>query len=231
MLLKSTDRCNPNIRAYYPMSREELDVPAIPHFRVSAEMASDAPFPIPAPHMRGSSPSQSASFTIASRLLPVPISPSHGSSATPVEQSDGRFPPIGTPDLTSKPTNAPSNTDVRFAPKASIHNPTLEEMARDAFPPGQSPLSGLPSDNATESKANDYPYWVVALVQIAIGTLLVILVVKFANVVRESTDFAPRQVLVPAQPDSSFASGSSRVSLLGNSKTSGQATPLRPYGF
>ncbi len=222
------------------MPREELEVPGIPHFRVSAEVALDSPPLIPSPHidLRTKSESESASFTIATRSLTVPNqatvpnNPTHGSPFTaPIVQPVSPVPETDIPAVATEPPNKRAHADVRFVANAFVLNPTLEEMAREAFPPGQSPLSVLPSENANEAKANDYPYWVVALVQIAIGTLLVILVVKFANIVRESTDFTPRQVLVPARPDSRFASESSRVSLLGNSKTSGNATPLRPYGF
>ncbi|MDP1563631.1 MAG: hypothetical protein Q8M16_19805 [Pirellulaceae bacterium] len=205
------------------MTRDELNVPGIPHIRLSAIDATDSVTRIPSPHVVAWNDSQThtAGFTVATRSMPVPEIPV-AESPVPQVNSSGF----------SVPVESQVETDVRFVTRSSAKQPSLEEMALQAFHPGQSPLiGGVPSHSNIAKKGSDYPYWVVACVQIVIGTLLIILVVKFANLVRESTDFAPREVRMRTQPASSLEAERSRVSLLGLSEPSRQSTPFRPYGF
>lgn len=110
--------------------------------------------------------------------------------------------------------NAPTGPDVCFAARVTTQpSPSLAEMAAVAFPPGQIPWEShsvgprsRPQDGAaalssggvdlatslaaatrrSRTTSASYPYWLVALIQIFIGTMLVIMVVKFANTQRES---------------------------------------------
>lgn len=223
MSLKTTEPRHRNSLDYFPMTRDELDVPGIPHIRLSAIDTTDSITRIPSPHIasRNDSQTHTAGFTVATRSTPVPQIPIPESTVTQIGSSV--FP---------APVESPLETDVRFVTRSRGKQPSLEEMALQAFPPGQSPLNGgVSSPSNIAKKGKDYPYWLVACVQIVIGTLLVILVVKFANLVRESTDFAPREVRMLTSPDSRLDSERSRVSLLGHSEPSRQSTPFRPHGF
>lgn len=230
MSLKTVDPRHQDLGEFFLMTREELSAPTIPHIRLASLVATEVRKSVPTPHI-GSTPaieSHHAAFTVAARSLPAPDSPPNSSPTSPPIHSSGQ-PMVSVPIDSS--IDSPIDSDVRFVTRASRNQPSLEEMALQAFVPGQSPLLSPAATPASQAKPKDYPYWVVALVQVVIGTLLVILVVKFANLVRESSDFAPRQVLVPDPSDSSQVSERSRISLLGQSETSRQTKPFHPYGF
>jgi hypothetical protein len=229
MSLKTADPRHQDLGEFFPMTRDELSVPTIPHIRLATPVATDFRKSVSAPHI-GMTPATEphhAAFTVAARSLSVPDSTLNSSIGTssPIPSSGQPLVPV------------PIDSDVCFVTRASRNQPSLEEMARQAFAPGQSPLlspgaaPAVQVTPATQAKSKDYPYWVVALVQVVIGTLLVILVVKFANLMRESSEYAPRQVLAPNPSDSSRTSERSRVSLLGQSDTSRQTKPFQPYGF
>lgn len=223
MSLKTTEPRHRNSLEYFPMTRDELDVPGIPHIRLAPIDSTDSVTRVPSPHIASRSDSQphAAGFTVATRSTPGRQIPVQESTVTQIGASV--FP---------VPVESALETDVRFVTRSRAKQPSLEEMALQAFAPGQSPLNGgVPSPSNIATKGKDYPYWLVACVQIVIGTLLVILLVKFANVVRASTDFAPREVRIHTSPDSSFDSERSRVSLLGHREPSRQSTPFRPHGF
>jgi hypothetical protein len=122
-------------------------------------------------------------------------------------------------------------SDVRFATRNMSNGRGLAEMtpAELRSAPSLSLASSEPS--TSQSKRDDYPYWVVALIQIVIGTIFVILVVKFATLIRESTESPSRQVLVPTPSDEPAPSVISQVSWLGNSQTSTSSLQSPANGF
>lgn len=217
MAVRSTPATRPttagdSIDDYFPLTREQLQAPAIPRVRLSLG---------PAPPTSASAPSPAAltpharEITIAarSRATPqagttAPASPSHSSPTTAI-----RVDAAATGHLGAAHAGFP---DVRFAPRTTEPaSPSLAEMAAVAFPPGQVPWAASPAESQAKPQTDepthgaftwggdlsialaaatrrsrqasgDYPYWVVALIQILIGTILVIMVVNFANARRET---------------------------------------------
>lgn len=237
MTTKTATSRNHNLSEFFPMTREELAVPSIPHIRLTAPEAPENRGSIPTPHAGNwaTSPVYTTAFTVAARSSTASnqADTTH-SSAVPVPA-----PSVPAPARLPQPTRiesipvatSPIGSDVRFVTRSRPGQPTLEEMAREAFSPGESPFVGTSDKSDLATQTREYPYWAVALVQIAIGTLLVILVVKFANLMRESTDFAPQQVLTPAAANSNVSSDHSRVTYLDPSESSHPPTPSRPNGF
>ncbi len=141
--------------------------------------------------------------------------------------------------------------DVRFAPRTTEPaSPSLAEMAAAAFPPGQVPWEASPakptSDTADATSrmftsgggdfsialaaatrrsrpaSGDYPYWIVALIQILIGTILVIMLVNFANARRETATTAAPTAAQPEPGETGLQiSWMGRTAIPGNTNSAG----------
>jgi hypothetical protein len=123
-------------------------------------------------------------------------------------------------------------------------------MAAAAFPPGQVPWEASPakptSDTADATSrmftsgggdfsialaaatrrsrpaSGDYPYWIVALIQILIGTILVIMLVNFANARRETATTAAPTAAQPEPGETGLQiSWMGRTAIPGNTNSAG----------
>jgi hypothetical protein len=232
MTTKTATSRNQNLSEFFPMTREELAITSIPHIRLAAPEAPENRGSIPTPHAGNWATSQgyTTAFTVAARS---------GTASNQADNTHSSAVPVPAPSRSPQSARiesipvmtSPIGSDVRFVTRSRPGQPTLEEMAREAFSPGESPFIGTSDKSGLATQTREYPYWAVALVQIAIGTLLVILVVKFANLMRESTDFAPQQVLTPAAANSNVSSDHSQVTYLDPSESIHPPTPSRPNGF
>jgi hypothetical protein len=73
-----------------------------------------------------------------------------------------------------------------------------------------------------------YPYWLVALVQIILGTLLVILLVKFTQLIKDSSQ-SPSQSRASVAPDA--GPWQPRISLLGKADQPSHPALPDPWGL
>jgi len=219
MAVRSTPATRPttagdSIDEYFPLTREQLQAPAIPRVRLSLGATGPTPAVTPAPDTR---PRHSPATTIAARTRSEtqaratgPASPAHASLPADI-RIDAAVPGHLGAAHSAFSVDSP---DVRFAARTAAQAPpSLAEMAAVAFPPGQVPWETSPTKaHANHSEptggsfasssgvsnvsaavprrprtvTSAYPYWMVALIQILIGTLLVIMVVRFANARRET---------------------------------------------
>ncbi len=265
MAVRSTPATRPttagdSIDEYFPLTREQLQAPAIPRVRLSlGPTPASAPSPAAkTPHARESTvAARSRAETPAGATRPA--SPSHSSQTTTVNRFDAATTGhlatghLATGHLATghsatghlsaaKSAVSAVSADVRFAPRTTEPaSPSLAEMAAAAFPPGQVPWEASPVNSQSNAKshtadsthgaftsggdlsialaaatrrsrqaAGDYPYWIVALIQILIGTILVIMVVNFANSRRETAATA-----APPAAQTAPAESGLRISWLG----------------
>ena len=170
--------------AFYPLTREQLAVPSVPLFRLqradrpaadgaategphavfSRETTSD--FPVSSPERTGV-PTQ----TSVGNATPESIKPASTALPRSFETRQLRYDP---PEVSS---GFEARPDVRFVIKSAPQINPIKPI-RSVKPVGPAVSEG----------AGQYPYWFTALVQIIIGTIVVILLVKFANLVRESVE-------------------------------------------
>ncbi|MBL8889425.1 MAG: hypothetical protein JNL67_05570 [Planctomycetaceae bacterium] len=205
---------NEVISDYFPMTREELGVPAVPMIRLGGTEDADHSRTVPQPHATFSADKaqRSSEFTVAAR-----------------SRSNTITEPTTSPALKSLPDGAPGH-DVRFVVRQKDREPSLAEMAQAAFPEGASPL--LPSSSSVVvPQSRDYPYWLVALFQIVLGTMVVILVVKFANLIRESTSGPTRQVMVPNQMQTEEPLESRTATWVGSREIGNSGSEAPGYGY
>lgn len=205
---------NEVISDYFPMSREELGVPAIPLIRLGAAEVTESSRTVPQPHAIFSTekPQRTAEFTVAARAKAAAL-PAAATSPTTGPLPEGN-----------------RGNDVRFVIRQKEREPSLAEMARAAFPQGTSPLSPA-TENISAPKSRDYPYWLVALFQIVLGTIVVILVVKFANLIRETTSGPTQQVMVPSQKVPAETVTSRTATWLGSHSTGNTNSESPGHGY
>ena len=170
--------------AFYPLTREQLAVPSVPLYRLqradrpaadgaategphaifSGEVAGD--FPLSAAERSGV-----ATRTRVGNATPECIEPATTALPRSPDTRQLRYDP---PELSS---GLEARPDVRFVIKSAPQINPIKPI-RSVKPVGP----------AVSEAAGQYPYWFTALVQIVIGTIVVILLVKFANLVRESVE-------------------------------------------
>lgn len=290
MAVRSTPAHRPaagdSVDLFYPLTREQLLVPAIPRVRLSLAdnqaSAEDAPPPHSidntlASRSRGAAPARPT--TPHSHRQPSPTArPEQITRSPSTDEQTSREPrlhqridagqmgrePVG--HLVPPQSNAvPAGPDVRFVSRAEASgSPSLAEMAAAAFPPGKLPWdinsAATPNQPPTRSSAwfagdldlatsvaaatrlsrtvpANYPYWLVALIQILVGTMLVIMVVRFANSKRESAASPPPAAALDsaaATPPNGNAADSAaglRITWFGRQPSANQATNSGIFEF
>lgn len=198
---------NEVISDYFPMSREELGVPAIPLIRLGVAETAESARTVPQPHAVFSTekPQRSAEFTVAARAKAAALSaPATSPTTRPLPQVD-------------------RGNDVRFVIRQKESDPSLPEMVHTAIAPTTA--------NGAALQASDYPYWLVALFQIVLGTIVVILVVKLANLNRESTSGPTRQVMTPSQPSPAETVASRAATWLGSHAIGNTGSESPGHGY
>ncbi len=182
-----TDTTTDLVSNFYPLPRQQLDVPAIPLLRlkpIAKQSARDGAGSTAQVARDGAGHTVTRQavahpFTVAARM-----SASHSQVTPPVEPSrrlpDVRF--AVSPSWDG--AGAPYTSNVGWATEEISASPSFERVAVAQEAPMDNAQAGL--EPKAKGLVARYPFWMTALAQIVIGTLIVILLVKFANLVRDS---------------------------------------------